>query len=151
MNRELFKSGPLRDGHYNDRQPQYSHVAPLRLRCGHRAMGVPLPCDNYCSTVTSYIFRKYPFICVSTVAFYQQVYCQASASPTLCSEFWVLKIQRRRVWGPQDLIEQLANVTLNVLREFPTRKISSANGISNVLCLPDEQPEWMDFWLRLRK
>ena len=70
---------------------------------------------------------------------------------TLCSEFWLLNLQRRRVWCPKDLIEELANVTLNVLREFPTRKISSPNGISNVLCLPDEQPEWMDFWLRLRK
>ena len=64
-------------------------------------------------------------------------------SRTRCTPFCPV-MQRRRVWGPQDLIELLANVTLNVLREFPTRKISSPNGISNVLCLRmSSQNEWI--------
>ena len=40
-----------RGGHYNDRQPQYSHVAPLRLMGGHRTIGVPLPYSEDVTTI----------------------------------------------------------------------------------------------------
>ena len=82
---------PSRGGHYNDRQPRYSHVAPLRLMARHRTMGVSLPYSEDVTTiaVTSYIFRIYLFKCVSTVAFISKSIVKLQRVPhyVLSSEF----------------------------------------------------------------